>query len=137
MSPEVQAYASGFPVTLLHAATSLFIWILGVAVYAVLSPGRELGLIREGSSAATLSFAGAVLGLAIPLAVSLTASASLIEIALWGVSLVFVQLGLFRLLDALLWGVPARVREGETVAAVLLTGARLGSALILAAAVAG
>jgi putative membrane protein len=94
-------------------------------------------LIREGSTAATLSFAGAILGLAIPLAVSLAASASLVEIALWGVSLIFVQLGVFRLIDALLVGIPARVRGGETDAAVLLTGARIGAALILAAAVAG
>jgi putative membrane protein len=137
MSPEVQAFASGFPITLLHAVASLAVWLIGVAVYAVLSPVKEVLLIREGSTAATLSFAGAILGLAIPLAVSLAASASLVEIALWGVSLIFVQLGVFRLIDALLVGIPARVRGGETDAAVLLTGARIGAALILAAAVAG
>ena len=137
MSPEVQAFAAGFPVTILHAAISLIILILGCAVYGFLSPIKEVLLIREGSTAATISFAGALLGLAIPLAVSLTASASWIEITLWGVSLIVVQLLVFRLIDLLLTGIPARIREGETDAAVLLAAARIGAALILAAAVAG
>jgi putative membrane protein len=137
MSPEVQAFASGFPVTLLHAGVSLVILVLGVTVYGLLSPIKEVLLIREGSTAATIAFAGAILGLAIPLAVSLTASASWIEITLWGVSLVFIQLLVFRLIDLLLTGIPQRVRDGETDAAVLLAAARIGAALILAAAVAG
>jgi putative membrane protein len=137
MSPEVQAFAAGFPVTILHAAITLLILILGCAVYGFLSPIKEVLLIREGSTAATISFAGALLGLAIPLAVSLTASASWIEITLWGMSLIVVQLLVFRLIDLLLTGIPARIRDGETDAAVLLAAARIGAALILAAAVAG
>jgi putative membrane protein len=136
MSPEVQAFAAGFPVTLLHAAVSLILLVLGVAAYGLLSPLKEVGLIREGSAAAAISFAAALLGLAIPLAVSLTASASWVEIVLWGASLVVVQLLLFRLIDLLLTGIPQRVRAGETDAALLLAAARIAAALILAAAVA-
>jgi putative membrane protein len=137
MSPEVQAFAAGFPVTILHAGISLVILILGCAVYGFLSPIREVLLIREGSTAATISFAGAILGLAIPLAVSLTASASWIEISLWGVSLMAVQLLIFWMIGLLMAGIPDRIREGEIDAAVLLAAARVGAALILAAAVAG
>jgi putative membrane protein len=136
MSPEVQAFAAGFPVTLLHAAVSLILLVLGVAAYGLLSPLKEVGLIREGSAAAAISFAAALLGLAIPLAVSLTASASWVEIVLWGASLVVVQLLWFRLIDLLLTGMPQRVRAGETDAALLLAAARIAAALILAAAVA-
>jgi putative membrane protein len=136
MSPEVQAFAAGFPVTLLHAAVSLILLVLGVAAYGLLSPLKEVGLIREGSAAAAISFAAALLGLAIPLAVSLTASASWVEIVLWGASLVVVQLLLFRLIDLLLTGMPQRVLAGETDAALLLAAARIAAALILAAAVA-
>jgi putative membrane protein len=136
MSPEVQAFAAGFPVTLLHAAVSLVLLVSGVAAYGLLSPIKEVGLIREGSAAAAVSFAAALLGLAIPLAVSLTASASWVEIVLWGASLIVVQLLLFRMIDLLLTGIPQRVRAGETDAAVLLAAARIAAALILAAAVA-
>jgi putative membrane protein len=47
-----------------------------------------------------------------------------------------VQLLVFRMTDLFLAGLPSRIQEGETAAAVLLTAARLASALILAAAVA-
>ena len=79
-SPEVQAFATGFPVTLLHASVTLVMLILGTALYALLTPHKEITLIREGNSAAALSLGGVMVGLAIPLAISLTASTSVIEI---------------------------------------------------------
>jgi putative membrane protein len=82
-SPEVQAFATGFPVTLMHAGVTLVMLILGTALYALLTPHKEIKLIREGNSAAALSLGGVMVGLAIPLAVSLTASTSVVEIAIW------------------------------------------------------
>lgn len=136
-SPEIQAFATGFPITLLHAGLTVLILFLGSLLYVLLTPHREIALIREGNSAAALSLAGVMIGLAIPLAVSLTASTSLIEIGIWGASTVVVQLLIFRLVDMLLRGLPQRIQEGELSAAALLVGAKLSTALILAAAVAG
>jgi putative membrane protein len=137
MTPEVQAFASGFPLTLLHAGLTLLFLALGVALYAVLSPHKEVQLIRQGNAAATLSLAGVVLGLGVPLAAALAASPSILEIALWAAAVLFVQLVVFRLIDALLAGLPQRMQEGDIPAAVLLTSAKLSAALVLAAAVAG
>jgi putative membrane protein len=136
MTPEIQAFAAGFPTTLAHAGVSLLLLIVGAAVYAVLSPHREIGRIRDGNGAAAVLFAGVLLGLAAPLAVSLTASASLAELAIWGAAITALQLLLFRIADLLLRGLPERVREGDITAAVLLASARLASALLVAAAVA-
>ena len=137
MIPEVQAFATGFPVTLLHAGVTLAMLVLGAVVYALLTPYKEVQLIREGNSAAAISLGGVVIGLAAPLAVSLSASPSVLEIVIWGVASTAVQLLVFRITDLFLAGLPARIEEGETAAAALLTAARLASALILAAAVAG
>jgi putative membrane protein len=137
MTPEIQAFAAGFPTTLAHAGVSLALLAAGASVYAVLSPSREIGRIRDGNGAAAISFSGVLLGLAAPLAVSLTASASLAELAIWGAAVTVVQLLLFRIADLLMRGLPERVREGDVPAAVLLACARLASALLLAAAVAG
>ena len=136
-SPEIQAFATGFPITLLHAGMTVLILFLGRALYILLTPHREIALIREGNSAAAISLAGVMVGLAIPLAVSLTASTSLIEIGIWGASTVVVQLLIFRVVDMILRGLPQRIQEGEMSAAALLVGAKLATALILAAAVAG
>ncbi|MFZ5668198.1 MAG: DUF350 domain-containing protein [Pseudomonadota bacterium] len=136
-SMEIQAFAQGFPVTLFHAGVTLVILALGAALYALLTPHREISLIRDGNSAAALSFGGVLVGLAVPLAVSLSASVSPLEIALWGAATVAVQLLVFRVIDFILQGLPQRIQEGEVSAAALLVGAKLASALIFAAALAG
>ena len=136
-SPEVQAFATGFPVTLLHASVTLVMLILGTTLYALLTPHKEITLIREGNSAAALSLGGVMVGLAIPLAISLTASTSVIEIVIWGAATIAVQLLVFRVTDMILKGLPERIQEGEVAAAALLVGAKLATALVLAAAVAG
>ena len=48
-----------------------------------------------------------------------------------------IQLLVFRGIDFILHGLPQRIQDGEISAAVLLVGAKLASALILAAALAG
>ena len=135
-SPELEAWAMGFPLTLLHALVTMTILAAGAALYAAITPHREIALIRQGNSAAAVSFGGVLVGLAIPLAASLTASTSLLEVALWGVATVFVQLAVFRLTDLVLHGLPARIAQGEMAAAALLVGAKLATAVVLAAAVA-
>lgn len=136
-SPEIQAFAQGFPLTLLHAGVTILLLFLGATLYVLLTPHREIALIRDGNAAAAVSLGGVLLGLAMPLAVSLQASTSTIEIAIWGASTVLVQLLVFRLTDFILHGLPQRIQEGEMSAAAMLVGAKLATALILAAAVAG
>src|SRR5262249_7483657 len=116
-SPEIQAFATGFPVTLLHFTTTLAILIAAAALYRMLTPHRETPLIGEGNPAAAVSLGGVLVGLAIPLAVSLKASTTLIELALWGVATVLVQLLVFRLVDLVLHGLPGRIQHNEMSAA--------------------
>ena len=136
-SPEIQAFATGFPLTLMHAAVTVAILFAGAAVYVLLTPHKEITLIREGNTAAAVSLGGVLIGLAMPLAVSLKASTTVVDLALWGVATVAVQLLIFRLVDLVLHGLPRRIQDGEISAATLLVGAKLATALILAAAVAG
>jgi putative membrane protein len=136
MSAEVQAFASGFPILLLHVLLTGALLVAGIGAYAVLSPHREIQRIREGNSAAAVSFAGVLLGLAIPLAASLATATTLLEIGLWGAPVVVLALLAFRVIDLVLAGLPERMREGEVAASVVLVAARLAVSLIFAAALA-
>ena len=136
-SPEVQAFASGFPVALLQALASLAILLGAIAVHSVLSPHKEIAAIRAGNPAAAISSAGVVLGLAIPLARSLQASTSLIETVIWAMAATVLALLIFRLVDILLRGLPARVKDGDVSAGALLASGKVASALIIAAAFSG
>ena len=136
-SAEVQAFASGFPIMVMHLVVSLLLLAAGAAVYVMLTPWREISLIREGNPAAAVAFAGVLVGLAIPLAVSMSVSNSVCDIAIWGVATVVLQLLAFRVVDMLLTGLPQRIKDGEVSAAVVLVGAKLATALIMSAALTG
>ncbi|MBS0333172.1 MAG: DUF350 domain-containing protein [Proteobacteria bacterium] len=136
-SPEIQAFATGFPITLLHAGVTVAILFAAATLYVMLTPHKEIALIREGNTAAAASLAGVLVGLAIPLAVSLKASTGLIDLALWAAAIALVQLLVFRLVDFILHGLPKRIQDDEMAAAVMLAGAKIATALILAAAVSG
>ena len=136
-SPEVQAFANGFPVMLLHLIVTLGLLVAGATVYALLTPWREVHLIRQGNAAAATGFGAVMVSLAIPLAVSLSASDSVRDIVIWGVATVVLQLLVFRVVDLLLTGLPQRIERGEVSAAVVLAGAKLATSLVVAAAMTG
>jgi putative membrane protein len=134
-SPVIQAFAHGFPVTLLHLAVSMGMLLAAAALYVWLTPHHEVRLVREGNVAAALDLGGVLVGLAIPLAYSLKASTTLADLALWNLATVAVQLLVFRLADLVLRGLPGRIQAGEMAAAVVLVGAKLATAIIVAASV--
>ena len=78
-----------------------------------------------------------LLGLAIPLAVSLSVSTSVRDIAIWGVATLVLQLLCFRVVDLLLTGLPQRIKDGQMSAAIVLVGAKLATAVVLSAALTG
>jgi putative membrane protein len=136
MPPELQAFAGGFPLMLLQAAAALLLLGLAASAFALLSPNREVQRVREGNAAAAVSFGGAIVGLALPIAASVIVSTSLVGLALWGVATSLLALLGFRLIDLLFTGLPQRLRDGDVGAAVLLVAARLAVAIVLAASLA-
>lgn len=137
MEPVIQSFLSGFPVLLLHFSVTLAMLGLGVVVYQLITPYHELDLIRAGNNAAAISLSGAILGLALPLAVCMARSVNVWDIVVWGVVTLVIQLLAFRLADAVLKGLPARIEAGEVGAAILVVAIKLAVAMINAAAVAG
>lgn len=137
VTPEVQAFATGFPVTLLHAGVTVAMLLLGTGLYALLTPYKDLQLIRDGNTAAAISLGGIFVGLALPLSMSLAASASVLDIVIWAVAVIAVQLLVFRLTDLALRGLPKRIAAGEIAAATFLAAIKVATAIVLAAAVAG
>jgi putative membrane protein len=118
-------------------AITVAILVAAAAAYVLLTPHKEITLIRDGNTAAAVSFGGVLVGLAIPLSASLKSSTNLIEIGLWGVAAVAVQLLIFRLVDLVLRGLPRRIQDGEMAAAATLVGAKLATAVIIGAALSG
>ncbi|WP_374763140.1 DUF350 domain-containing protein [Yunchengibacter salinarum] len=128
---------TGLPVFLAHSSVSLGILVLGVLIYMKVTAHDELALIRAGNVAASLSLGGAIVGLALPLSVSLSVSVSLWDLALWGLVALVLQIIAFRIMDLILKDISHRIEQGEMGAAVLLVSVKLATAFINAAAVSG
>ena len=137
MDPVFQSFLNGLPTLLLHFSVTVAMLALGIGIYQWITPWREMDLIRSGNMAAATSFSGAILGLAIPLAFCMATSVSVLDIVIWGVVALVVQLITFRLTDIFLKGLPKRIEDGEMGAAILVVAVKLAVAMINAAAIAG
>lgn len=137
MDPILQSFLNGFPTLLLHFSVTLAMLLSGIWVYQLITPLREMELIRAGNTAAATSFAGAILGLAIPLAFCMATSVGVLDIVIWGLVALFIQLMTFRLLDIFLKDLPKRIKNREMGAAILVVAVKLAVGMINAAAIAG
>jgi putative membrane protein len=133
----LQSLSAGFPYLVLHFSITVAIWVAGVALYMASTPYRELKLIRENNHAAAISLGGAMIGLAVPLAFAMAASVSAADILVWGALTIAIQVIVYRAIDLLMRGMPARIEAGEIAPAVLMVSAKLSVAAFNAAAVSG
>ncbi len=134
MPAVVDSAALGLPVLLAHLALTLLLFIGGSALYAVITPHRELDLVRANNPAAAIAFGGAMVGLAIPLGAAMANSVSLLEIAIWGGVALLLQLLAFKAVDLMLRGLSASIERGEVAPAVVLVSVKLAVAVLNAAA---
>ncbi|APV49690.1 hypothetical protein BWI17_08355 [Betaproteobacteria bacterium GR16-43] len=86
---------AGFDNFLVYLALSLVLLAAFVALYVRITPQKEFALIREGNIAASFSLSGAILGFVIPLGASIRFSVSLVDMAIWGVIALAVQIAAF------------------------------------------
>ena len=68
-----------------YFATAIVLLAVFLALYVLVTPYNELRLIREGNTAAAVSLAGAIVGYALPIAVSVAASHNIYVMIGWGV----------------------------------------------------
>jgi putative membrane protein len=137
MDAVLQSFLTGLPVLLLHVAVTVAMLALGILIYVWITPHKDFTLVRQGNAAAAVSLSGAILGLAIPLAMSLAVSVNVADIVIWGALALVIQLVVFQLTDLILRDLPRRIEAGEVPAAMVLSAIKLSVAAINAAAVSG
>ncbi|MFZ4120294.1 MAG: DUF350 domain-containing protein [Caulobacterales bacterium] len=131
----INSFVSGFPDFLIQLTVALALFVGSLVVYVLMTPHKELALIREGNPSAALAFGGIVVGLAIPLGQCLAHAFGVWDLLIWGVVILLVQLLTFRFTDMILRGLPRRIAEGDVAAAIMLMSVKLGVALVLAGAI--
>ncbi|MBK6704954.1 MAG: DUF350 domain-containing protein [Hyphomonadaceae bacterium] len=136
LSAPLNAFVAGFPDFIIQLGVALGLFVASLVIYTLMTPHKELALIRAGNPSAALAYGGVIVGLAIPLGSCLEHSFGLFDLLIWGVVTLLIQLLAFRFADIFLRGLPRRIAEGDVAAAVFLMSIKIGLALIMAGAVA-
>jgi putative membrane protein len=132
----LSAFVAGFPDFILQLGVALGLFVTSLIIYVIMTPHKELALIRAGNPSAALAFGGVVIGLAIPLGSCLAYAFGLWDLVIWGIVTLLLQLLAFRFADMFLRGLPRRIAEGDVAAAVFLMSVKIGIALIISGAIA-
>ena len=137
MDAAIQSFLAGIPFLLSHFGVTVLMLVIGVFIYMWITSHDESKLRREGNTAAAVSLAGAILGLAIPLGFCLASSVNVYDIVIWGIVTLVIQLATFWIIDIWLRDLSKRIEEGQVGTAILLVSVKLAVASINAAAVSG
>lgn len=133
MTATLESFRQGFPDFLLMTGTAGILLLVASTIYILLTPWKELALVRGGNGAAGLALSGAIAGLAIPIASCLASSLTLLDLVLWGSVALLLQLLTYRIIDMILRDIPKRIQNDEAGAAIVLIAAKLAAAMLLAA----
>lgn len=124
---------SGFPPFIVYFVIAAAMLSAFVAIYLHVTPYRELMLIKEGNSAAAASLCGAILGFTLPLAHAVAQAANLIDMLLWGLIALIVQLVSYLIVRGLIPGVVKDIPQGKVAQGVFLGAVSLAAGILNAA----
>jgi putative membrane protein len=133
----LKSLASGLPALMGQYLTAAGIYVAGLLVYTWLTPYHELRLVRQGNTAAAVTLAGAVIGLALPLGSTLAHSVSVADILIWGAVSAALQALTFGAVSVVLRGMAQRIESGNMATALLVASAQLAVGILNAGAMSG
>ena len=133
----ISALITGLPFLISHFFITLCLLFIGITSYIFLTPIKELKLIKDGNLSASISFSGALLGIGIPLASSLSVSNSMLEIIIWGLTAILLQLLCFKITDTFLKDLSKRIEDDQLATSILLFSIKISVSLINSAAIIG
>jgi putative membrane protein len=124
---------SGLTDFFLHFVAALVLTFLFCLVYLRVTPYHELRLIREGKTAPAISFIGALLGFIIPLSAAVAFSVSFVDMVVWALVALVVQILVFLGLRAFFAELSRDIAEDRCAPAILLGGLSLAAGIVSAA----
>ena len=116
-----------------YLAVSLAYLAAFVALYIRVTPYREIELIRGGNMAAAFSLSGSILGFIVPLCSAIQHSVSLVDMAIWGLIAMLVQIGAFVAARLMIPSITDDIPANKTSVGFFMGSLALGVGLLNAA----
>lgn len=126
-------YVAGLPAFLAYFGSGLAMLVIFATVYTLVTPQKELSLIRAGNATAAVAYLGALIGFSLPLASAAANSVSLIDFMLWAAIGGIIQLVAFGIATLTQSGLARRITDGEMGAGLWAGGLALIVGLLNAA----
>lgn len=130
----IEYFTGTLPHFLAYFAAAIALAVAFLFLYVLITPHKEMALIREGNSAAAVQLTGTFLGFCIPMAIVIGHSVSIPDMLLWGAVAALVQLAVFFSISRLLFkGVSQRITERCAASGIFVGGIGLGIGILQAA----
>ena len=124
---------AGLPAFLSYFAAAIGLLALFLFIYVLMTPYREITLIRQGNTAAAASLSGAILGFVLPLTSAIAHSVGLADMAIWGLVALIIQLLVYLAARLLLPDLARDVPAGKVATGVFLGALSLAIGMLNAA----
>lgn len=119
----------------MYFMTSIALLAVFMTLYAVITPYNEMTLIRAGNVAAAVSLGGALLGIALPVAIAVVASHNIVLMLGWGLIACVIQLLVFLVARIALPQITQDIPADKLSAGIFLAALSIGVGIINAACI--
>lgn len=113
---------NNLPYFLTYFVTSVVLLAVFLVIYTRITRHDEWALLQQGNAAASVSLLGASLGFALPLASVVAHAANFVDLVVWAVVAMVVQLLCYYLIQAIRGDLSGAITRGDMSAGVLLGG---------------
>jgi putative membrane protein len=106
-------YLSTLPNFIAWLSTGVALTVAFAAAYMLITPQREITLIRQGNVSAAISFGGALLGFVLPLASAISHGIDIRDLITWGIVALVVQLLAYVFLRIMIRELPRAIEDNK------------------------
>lgn len=124
---------AGLPAFLIYLCVAGVLVAAYLYVYMWVTPHDELALLRSNNTAAAIALALSMIGFALPLTSSIGHSDSVIDMTVWGLVALIVQVAVYFLARIVMPDLSQRIANGEIASAIWLGSASVAAGMLNAA----
>jgi putative membrane protein len=124
---------SGLPAFLIYFVVAAVLIGAYLFVYTWITAHNEFELVRAGNSGAAISLGLSMIGFALPLTSAIGHAVSVVDMTVWGVIALAVQVGVYYLARIPLPDLSSRIEAGEVAPALWLGSASVTAGMLNAA----
>jgi putative membrane protein len=124
---------SGLPAFLIYFVVAAVLVGAYLFAYGWITAHNELDLIRAGNSGAAISLGLSMVGFALPLTSSIGHADNVVDMTIWGVIALIVQIAVYFLVRLPIPNLSKRIEDGEIAPAIWLGSASVTAGMLNAA----